>query len=57
MSGIEALQDEQDSEITYYFGQELSGKLTNFEGYIKNINNVTKEQILEIANSINAILY
>lgn len=53
VSGIEAVQDEQDSEITYYFGQELSGKLTNFEEYIKNINNVTKEQILEIANSIN----
>ncbi len=30
ISGIKTVADEQDSEMTYYFGQELSGKLTNF---------------------------
>lgn len=53
VSGIKTVADEQDSEITYYFGQELSGKLTNFEEYIDKINAVTKEEIQEIANSIN----
>ena len=52
ISGIKTVADEQDSEMTYYFGQELSGKLTNFEEYIDKINAVTKEQIQEIANSI-----
>lgn len=32
-SGIESIQDEQDSEITYYLGQELSQKLTTFKEY------------------------
>lgn len=53
VSGIKTVADEQDSEITYYFGQELSGKLTNFEEYIDKINAVTKKEIQEIANSIN----
>lgn len=53
VSGIKTVADEQDSEITYYLGQELSGKLTNFEEYINKINAVNKEEIQEIANSIN----
>lgn len=52
ISGIKTVQDEQDSEITYYLGQELSGEYTSFEEYTKNIENVTKEQIQEIANKI-----
>ena len=51
-SGIKTVQDEQDSEITYYFGQELSGKLTTFEEYMENINKVNKQQVIDIANSI-----
>ena len=53
VSGIEGVQDEQDSEITYYIGQELSGKLITFEEYKENINNVTMEDVKQIANSIN----
>ena len=53
ISGIEGIQDEQDSEITYYISQELSGKLITFEEYKENINSVTMEDIKEIANSIN----
>lgn len=53
VSGIKNVQDEQDSEITYYMGQELSGKLVSFEEYINRINAVTREQIEEIANNIN----
>ncbi len=59
VSGIKTVADEQDSEMTYYFGQEISGKLTDFEEYINKINSVTKEEIQEIANniSINTIYF
>lgn len=53
ISGILSAQDEQDSEITYYIGQELSGKLTTFEEYIEKINEVTLEDIKNVANKIN----
>jgi len=53
VAGIKTVQDEQDSEITYYMGQELSGKLLSFEEYIDKINGVTREQIENIANKIN----
>lgn len=52
VAGIRTVQDEQDSEITYYFGQELSGEFTNFEQYIERINAVTKENVLDIAKNI-----
>ena len=32
ISGLQSAQDEQDSEVTYYIGQELSGKLTTLLG-------------------------
>jgi len=52
ISGLETLQDEQDSEITYYLGQELSGTLVTFQEYIDKINAVTKEQVEDIAKQI-----
>ena len=52
VSGLETLQDEQDSEITYYLGQELSGTLVTFQEYMDKINAVTKEQVQNIANQI-----
>ena len=53
ISGILSAQDEQDSEVTYYIGQELSGKLTTFEEYIEKINKVTLEDVKSVANKIN----
>ena len=53
ISGLQSVQDEQDSEITYYIGQELSGRITSFEEYEEKIKSVTREQIEEIANKIN----
>jgi len=53
ISGIKTVRDEQDSEITYYMGQELSGKLLSFEEYMDKINAVTREQIEKIAQNIN----
>ena len=52
ISGIQSAQDEQDSEITYYIGQELSGMLTTFEEYMKKINEVKLEDVKNVANKI-----
>ena len=52
ISGIKGIDDEQDTEITYFFGQELTDNKTTLEQYIKNIENVTKEDIIKIANSV-----
>jgi len=58
-SGIKSVSDEQDSEITYYIGQELSGSLTTFDEYIQKINNVTMDDVKKVANaiSINTIYF
>ena len=53
VSGINSVQDEQDSEITYYIGQELSEKFTTFEEYIEKIESVSMEDVKDVANSIN----
>ena len=52
VAGLRTTREEQDSELSYYFGQELSEKFTTFEEYEKQINNVTKEDIVKVANSI-----
>ena len=50
---------EQDTEISYYFGQELSNSQISVQEYIEKIKSVTKEQIVEVANntSINTIYF
>lgn len=53
ISGIQSIQDEQDSEIIYYIGQELSEKQISFEEYIEKINKVTMEDVKNVANKIN----
>lgn len=49
---IKSIPDEQDTEITYYFGQELSEIKMNFEEYEKNVKVVTKQDIINLANKI-----
>ena len=51
IASIKGIESEQDTEITYYYGQELSDKFVSLDEYIENINNVTKEQIQEVANT------
>ena len=51
-SGIKAIDDEQDTQITYFFGQELTGNKTSLEDYIEKVQNVSKEDIIKVANSI-----
>lgn len=52
ISGIQAAQDEQDSEITYYIGQELSGMLTTFEEYETKINEVKLEDVKNVGSKV-----
>lgn len=52
ISGIQAAQDEQDSEITYYIGQELSGMLTTFEEYETKINEVKLEDVKNAGSKV-----
>lgn len=52
IAAINTIDDEQDTGITYYFGQELSGSNVSEEDYIKKIENITKENIVDIANKV-----
>ena len=52
ISAIEAIDDEQDSEIMYFFGQEFFENVSSLEEYKENIQKVTREQIIDIANKV-----
>ena len=49
---IKAIPEEQDSEIMYYFGQEISEHKMKYDEYENMINNVQRQDIIDIANSI-----
>ena len=52
ISSIKSIDDEQDTEITYFFGQELTNNKISLDEYISKIEKITKEDIIKIANSI-----
>lgn len=52
VAGLRTTSEEQDSELTYYLGQELSDKFTTFEEYEEKINKVTKEDIQKVAQNV-----
>ena len=52
ISGIKNIEEEQDTEIVYYIGQEISNINLTIEQYIENIKKVTKEDIINIAKSV-----
>ena len=52
ISGIRSIDDEQDTEITYFLGQELTNSKTSLEQYIEKIKKVNKQDIIDVANSI-----
>ena len=49
---IYTIDDEQDTGITYYFGQELSNNKNTIEDYINKIQGIKREDVLNIANKI-----
>lgn len=51
-NGIRSVEEEQDTEITYYIGQELSGLNTSLKQYQEEIQKVNKNDIVDIANKI-----
>ena len=52
ISGIKNIEEEQDTEIVYYIGQEISNTHKSVQKYIEDIKSVSKEDIVAIANSI-----
>lgn len=52
ISTVESIPDSQDSEITYYFSQELASENISIDEYINNIRKVSKKDVVLIANEI-----
>lgn len=52
ISTIKNIKDEQDTEIVYFFGQELTDKKVPLDEYIEKIDKVSKEDVVKIANSV-----
>lgn len=49
---IDFIPDEQDTQISYYFGQEFTNEVVTPEEYKKRVEKVTKEQVVKIANRV-----
>ncbi len=52
ISSIKTIDDEQDTSITYYFGQEMSGNQKSVDEYIERIGEVTKENVVQVAKQV-----
>ena len=52
ISGINLIDDEQDSGIIYFYGQEITGCKVELEDYKERVKNVTREQIMNIAKKV-----
>lgn len=53
IANIRTIEDEQDTGIAYAFGQELTETKTSLNDYIKNVEKITKEDIVNVANKVN----
>lgn len=49
---INNIEEEQDTEISYYFGQELANNEVTIEEYKNKIEQITKQEIQEVANNV-----
>lgn len=52
ISGIKSIEEEQDSEIVFYIGNEISSSDMSLQEYIDEILSITKEEIIEFAKSL-----
>lgn len=52
VASVDTISEEQDTEITYYYGQELSDRFISIEDYKKRILETTKEQVIELAKTV-----
>lgn len=51
-SSIKNIEEEQDTEVVYYIGQELSKTNRSVDEYISRIEKVSKEDVLNIAKNV-----
>lgn len=49
---IKSIPEEQDSEMMYHFGQEISEHKMEYDEYEANVQKVQKQEVIDIANSI-----
>ena len=49
---IKSIPEEQDSEMMYHFGQEISEHKMEYVEYEENVQKVEKQAVIDIANSI-----
>lgn len=49
---IDFIPDEQDTQISYYFGQEFTGRTVSIDEYKHKIQNITKDQVVKLAKNI-----
>ena len=52
ISGIKTIEAEQDTEVVFYIGQEISKQNVNIDEYILNIENIKREDVIEAAQNI-----
>ena len=59
IAAIKSIDDEQDTEIMYFFGQELSANKLDIDKYMDRISKVNKQNVVEIANkvSVNTVYF
>lgn len=59
IAAIKSIDDEQDTEIMYFFGQELSANKLDIDKYMDRISKVNKENVVDIANkvSVNTVYF
>lgn len=53
LAGIKTIDDEQDTQITFFFGHEVTGQKTTIDEYSEKIKRVSKQDIINIANLVN----
>lgn len=49
---IKTIPEEQDTEVSYYFGQELVETKVSLDEYIEKIEKVTKQNVVDIAKKV-----
>lgn len=59
IAAIKSIDDEQDTEIMYFFGQEFSTKKLDIDKYMDRIDRVNRQNVIDIANkvSVNTIYF
>lgn len=52
IAAIKSIEDEQDSELMYYFGQVLSQNNCSIDEYMAKIQKVSKDDVVQIAQNV-----